>query len=1836
MAEFNLNRFRYNWQGEWQTGTPYDRDDVVSRNGQSYVCLIGHTASTNFSDDLNAVLPGSQPPQPAPRWILMNGAVSFQGVWETAKEYIRGNLAYYDGTVWQCVTSHVSSVFSQDRANWTVFAQHIEYTGNWQSSEDYGEGAIVRYNGNVYKCVQSHTAGSLLEDDQSKWQLFYGGIEYRHTWQPSTEYRKDDLVKYGASIFRVLETHTSSAEFDPILFAVEFPGFQFEGEWDSTTIYQQGDIVIYGGALYYSLRLNQDSDPFRTAGDSSRDWIEFNSSLNFRGEYNLGTEYKTGDVVQRGGQLFEAVQDIDRNDGAGSVLDYLDSDWWELLIPGSAWADGWRAEQFYSVGDVVYYLGSAYRANIEHFSDLENFPGDNGNIYDYWDLVVQAGDTGGLQQKGDLLSYGLSRTGVGDQSTLEDINIPIGEKDQYLSVSQDLEVFWRDRENNSDVVYVANIGVDDAGFDKDRGRVPHKPFKTISYACQYIQDTFNPLDLTKIAVATGDFEEVAPVIVPAGCVVMGDELRSTSVRPNKSMPEYQDDFPRVKQYLNHLTNFILPVLRNEEIVPTEGNNEPQRLNTAVTTLDGVNAILEKVDLYQQYLENELESATNTIARSGSNTANTDEDETSAAAALFQNRRFIAAELLAFLEQEYTEIEFDPIRVQNDVFDLFRGIQRDLEFSGNYATLLAAEKYRNRVLGSNNQNLFLVRDTTGIRQLTFKGLDGELGPVVSGNRYRTVTGGAYVALDPGWGPADERTWIINRSPYIQGVTTLGTGCIGKRIDGTLHNGGNRSMVSNDFTQVLSDGVGIWVSDGGRTELVSVFTYYCSVGYLAERGGIIRATNGNNSYGRFGIVADGNDPTETPQTVSVFNRNNEAQVLDAFSGGDADSIFAFEYTNAGQEYSSASADISGAGDFANAVYTDFRDGGLFEARIVNTTGSGQPGGAGYLVRQGFAQITSNAEDRILLAANDPTNLDTDYEGARIIIIAGDGTGQYGIINTFDTVTKEVTVNRESDGQPGWDHLISGTPIKTELDSTAQYRIEPYVTVSAPPYSSRNSAAPASTNFAKTRFGTTTNSFASVSIATGSGTLEGIPAVSAEFDVVREGTDYTVTLAESGAGYSVGDTFTILGTDLDGASPANDIEISVTAVTEDSTNSITDFTSKGTGRAGRFVSINTTDTAYFSDDGETWQSVALPFTANNWRDLAHGDNRFIALAEAEPKLARTLDGESWEEISLPITENWSSVAFGSGVWVAISDNSNNVVYSTDGGDTWQSTEIPEDTVSDSTGDSTVASYTHVTYGKGIFVAVSSTDLATAVSQDGITWSRIDSAIPEISGNLSYDFVGLQYGDNKFVAIDTEGFTVYSFNGENWFAGEQLSIGSPILVTDLLYSQGLFTASIQEQSTNTSNQLAATDSALLWRLETLSQVAEWSSLAYGFVNNESKLLILADNAATGSGSNIVGIGRQAKVRSDVSSSRFDSVKIWDPGSGYQDSETVTFSVTDSSFTSAVEIDARLGNGVLAQPDFINRGSGYRTSSSEIVITGDGFADIIPEDNTVTLAGISDLPGPGAQIRFDGILDPESEDSEQLLFTITSATDLREDDSGTGTRLVEFTISPDIENEFDLAHNTAATIRLKFSQARVTFHDFLDIGTGNFSQTNYPLLYAGGQFFPASPEQEALEEQGGRIFFVSTDQDGNFKAGDLFQVEQATGVITISAEFFDLGGLSELALGGIRLGGSGTVVREFSTDPTFAQDSDNVVPTQRAIATFLADRLSVGGQDIETNDLQAGRVQIGTAENRIATTTDEYLRVPAPINHFGVDEFGNPSAVGGTMISQQIFLGTDKNDTMQ
>jgi hypothetical protein len=183
--------------------------------------------------------------------------------------------------------------------------------------------------------------------------------------------------------------------------------------------------------------------------------------------------------------------------------------------------------------------------------------------------------------------------------------------------------------------------------------------------------------------------------------------------------------------------------------------------------------------------------------------------------------------------------------------------------------------------------------------------------------------------------------------------------------------------------------------------------------------------------------------------------------------------------------------------------------------------------------------------------------------------------------------------------------------------------------------------------------------------------------------------------------------------------------------------------------------------------------------------------------------------------------------------------------------------------------------------------------------------------------------------------------------------------------------------------------------------------------------------------------------------------------------------------------------------------------------------------------------------------------------------------------------INPSITASNTPEDNTAISIRTKYSQVRLTNHDFLSIGFGNFINANYPNQPTATGL---QAQNQTVEVNYGRVFYSSTDQDGNFKVGNLFGVQQATGIVTLSVSQFGLGGLSTLSLGGIAVGGSSVIVTQFSTDGTFSASSDSVIPTQRAIKTYLNSRLSQGGSNTYTGNLIAGSIQAGNP-NTLSST---------------------------------------------
>jgi hypothetical protein len=136
------------------------------------------------------------------------------------------------------------------------------------------------------------------------------------------------------------------------------------------------------------------------------------------------------------------------------------------------------------------------------------------------------------------------------------------------------------------------------------------------------------------------------------------------------------------------------------------------------------------------------------------------------------------------------------------------------------------------------DLFWVKNGVYISQMTFKDHEAP---------------SAAVAFPP-----DGSAGVIFTSPYVQNCTSITTTGTGMRVDGD-HVSGLRSMVVDAFTQYNQGGIGIHMLNRGNTQLVSVFTICCDIGFLCESGGFCSITNSNSSFGNYALKSDGvSDP------------------------------------------------------------------------------------------------------------------------------------------------------------------------------------------------------------------------------------------------------------------------------------------------------------------------------------------------------------------------------------------------------------------------------------------------------------------------------------------------------------------------------------------------------------------------------------------------------------------------------------------------------------------------------------------------------------------------------------------------------------------------------------------------------------------------------------------------------------------------------------------------------------------------------------------------------------------------------------------------------------------
>ena len=162
--------------------------------------------------------------------------------------------------------------------------------------------------------------------------------------------------------------------------------------------------------------------------------------------------------------------------------------------------------------------------------------------------------------------------------------------------------------------------------------------------------------------------------------------------------------------------------------------------------------------------------------------------------------------------------------------------------------------------NNRSTMFKMSNATVLQDLVMDGMGGYTPGSPAYKPESATIGGVYLALN-------NASPVTTKSPYIYNVTSFGNGATGAVLDGSVHGSGNRSMLFHTYTAVHSDGLGVFLKANANAEMISTFTYYCTVGFACIGGSKIRSLNSSNAYGEYGVYSAGFDAGETANQGTI---------------------------------------------------------------------------------------------------------------------------------------------------------------------------------------------------------------------------------------------------------------------------------------------------------------------------------------------------------------------------------------------------------------------------------------------------------------------------------------------------------------------------------------------------------------------------------------------------------------------------------------------------------------------------------------------------------------------------------------------------------------------------------------------------------------------------------------------------------------------------------------------------------------------------------------------------------------------------------------------------------
>ena len=1000
------------------------------------------------------------------KWTTVHSGLENRGVWNNYTRYKLNDVVRYGPDLYICTTYHTSTNVI-DTGSFTIYVPGMEYANTWSITESYALGDVVTYGGYQYVSKSTNNIGQTPSTSSASWDLLQTNYNIRGDWSVSTSYLVGDTVRRSGYLYVCIQDNIGQETTKTAYWTLVVPGMQWKGPWVTGTTYLPGDVATFYTTAYSCLIKH-------AAGSTTTPYLNPTASLlSITSVSGTGLAVTFSFTPQTltpfpvGTSITIASSNPSSYNGTYEVITASVSQ----VIVTSTNVDAYVSSATirtsnhwtkYSQGDNWLTLQNA--GDLQVYNNGANTPlavGANGTTLKvdrstslpavYWGNFGAIPGVYYVSTNGtDAPGYGLS------------LNAPYATvKYACANITGPASIFIKTGLYSEQLPISIPAGVALVG-DELRGTTI-QPYATINQTATASYKTVtgtitNVITPNQIYISTSG--SVADLAVGAQIVITGGALVTSNLPAGTyyitAISTIAGNYITVSATAGGATITNLITNATPTGMSFSAGNNSIAVTTTANMRNGTPVRFTSASIVVATLSTSSTSGVVTISsNAGIQPGQSIVFFGTAIGNLFAGITYYVREVLSGITITLSTTS-DILNVMTQVdatgamtanIGNFAGLYSDRLYYVIGSTLTPTQFSVSATLGSITpvtltnttlqsqavyggdvlSNMFYVRNACGIRNMTLRGLNGAL---TQQNLYATrrPLAGAYVSLDPGTGTSDSTVQISSKSPYIQNVTTFGFGCTGLKIDGTLHGSGNKSIVSNDFTQVISDGIGIWCTGpGALTEAVSVFSYYAHIGYLAENGGRIRATNGNTSYGSYGCVAEGFDPTETALTATINNRNQGAQVASVFIGEATNKILALEYSNAGQAYTSASYTFNGAGQYAVAVGDEYRDGGVYEVRILGTDFGA--GGAGYNSISNNAQLGDKTT--IVIAASDINSLSV-YRGMRVLITSGTGVGQYGYVVTYDNgATKTIAVAKES-----FSPITATTVTTTTATTTGSY--------------------------------------------------------------------------------------------------------------------------------------------------------------------------------------------------------------------------------------------------------------------------------------------------------------------------------------------------------------------------------------------------------------------------------------------------------------------------------------------------------------------------------------------------------------------------------------------------------------------------------------------------------------------------------------------------------------------------------------------------------------------------------------------------------------------------------